>query len=175
MASRKNLCRLSKAKTMQTASYWINHLNLQPHPEGGYYREIFRSQQRVLGQGEDESKQAVTSIYYLLEGSDFSGFHRIKSDELWYFHKGSPLHIHVIDEQRCHIIYELSDGPSGSLSLAVKAGLWFAAEIPSKKGFTLVSCAVAPGFEFSEFEMGLKKEMMALYPQHAGLFDKFCR
>ena len=76
---------------IQTASYWIKHLNLQRHPEGGYYKEVFRSQQQVLRPGADNKKQACTSIYYLLEGVDFSGFHRIASDELWYFHKGSPM------------------------------------------------------------------------------------
>ena len=79
----------------QNAAYWIKHLNLQPHPEGGFYRETFRSAQEVLRPSSPAVKQAVTSIYYLLEGKDFSGFHRIASDEVWYFHKGAPLHIHV--------------------------------------------------------------------------------
>jgi predicted cupin superfamily sugar epimerase len=160
---------------IQTASYWIKHLNLQRHPEGGYYKEIFRSQQQVLRHGADDLKQACTSIYYLLEGTDFSGFHRIASDELWYFHIGSPILIHIINEQGISSAFELSDTLSGSFSIAIKAGLWFAAEIPSGKGFTLVSCNVAPGFEFGEFEMAEKQEMIALYSQHADLFNKFCR
>jgi len=160
---------------IQTASYWIKHLKLQRHPEGGYYREVFRSQHRVLRPGADKKKQACTSIYYLLEGTDFSGFHRIASDELWYFHKGSPMLIHVINEHGIYFAFELSDTPAGSLSVAVQAGLWFAVEIPSGSGFTLVSCAVAPGFEFGEFEIAEKQEMIALYPQHARLLSKLCR
>jgi predicted cupin superfamily sugar epimerase len=159
----------------KNASYWIDHLNLQPHPEGGYYKEIFRSKQRVLRHGADELKQACTSIYYLLEGEDYSGFHRIASDELWYFHKGEPLLIHIVDEHGVYSSIELSDTSSGVLSAVVEAGSWFASEIPSRNGFTLVSCAVAPGFEFSEFEMAEKRTMMLLYPQHAGLFDRLCR
>jgi predicted cupin superfamily sugar epimerase len=158
-----------------TAAYWINHLNLQPHPEGGYYSEVFRSQQQVLRVGEDVPKQACTSIYYLLEGEDFSGFHRIASDELWYFHKGAPLLVHIIDKNGNYKAHELSDTDTGNLLLAVEAGLWFASSIPSGKGFTLVSCAVAPGFEFSEFEMAVKDKMILAYPQHAALFDKLCR
>ena len=159
----------------QTAAYWIEHLNLRRHPEGGYYKEIFRSQQRVMRVGARKVRQALTSIYYLLEGTDFSGFHRIASDELWYFHKGSPLLIHAIDEKGIHTALELSDTHSGNLSIAVKAGLWFAVEVRSNEGFALVSCAVAPGFEFAEFEMARKEEMMVLYPQHTALLDKLCR
>ena len=159
----------------QTAAYWINHLQLHPHPEGGFYKEVFRSEAEVMRPPSLLSKRACTSIYYLLEGADFSGFHRISSDEIWYFHKGSPLLIHVIDEDGEHVANELSDEATGNLSVVVKAGLWFAAEIPSKNGFTLVSCAVAPGFEFDEFEMGGKDRLTTLYPQHASVFGRLCR
>ena len=159
----------------QNAAYWSKHLNLQPHPEGGFYREVFRSEMEVTRVSSTEKKQAITSIYYLLEGADFSGFHRIASDELWYFHKGSPLIIHAIDPNGNYSAYELSDTSSGSLSVAIKAGIWFASEIPSKTGFALVSCAVAPGFEFSEFEMAKKQVLIALYPLHHLIIDKFCR
>src|ERR1700754_574457 len=147
----------------KNAGYYINSLMLQPHPEGGYYKEVFRSQQNVVREASTIMKQACTSIYYLLEDADFSGFHRIASEELWYFHKGEPLLIHIIDEQGTLLTHELSDEPSGSFSVAVPAGLWFAAEIKSAKGFTLVSCAVAPGFDFSEFEMGTLTNLTALY------------
>jgi predicted cupin superfamily sugar epimerase len=156
-------------------THWIKHLNLQPHPEGGWYREVFRSDKQVTRLNEQAAKQACTSIYYLLENDDFSGFHRIASDELWYFHKGAPLLIHSIDENGVYMAHELSDTPTGSLSVAIKAGLWFASEIPSKAGFALVSCAVAPGFEFSEFEMAEKERLIKRYPQHAALLTRLCR
>ncbi|RFZ84095.1 cupin domain-containing protein [Mucilaginibacter terrenus] len=157
------------------ALYWIEHLNMQPHPEGGFYKEVFRSHQQVTRAGSTEVRQACTSIYYLLEGADFSGFHRIQSDEVWYFHKGVPLVVHVLTEDGRHLPMELSDLPSGNLSLVVPAGLWFAAEIPSKTAYTLVSCAVAPGFEFSEFEMADKATMLATYPNHGALLNQLCR
>ena len=159
----------------QTASYWINHLQLQPHPEGGFYKEVFRSETEVMRPPSLLTKRACTSIYYLLEGEDFSGFHCIASDEIWYFHKGAPLHIHVIDENGEHLPLELSDESTGNLSVVVRAGLWFAAEIPSKRSFTLVSCAVAPGFEFTEFEMAVKEQLTVLYPQHTDLFARLTR
>jgi len=158
-----------------SASYYINHLHLQPHPEGGYYKEVFRSELQVAREGSNELKKACTSIYYLLEGEDFSGFHRLASDELWYFHKGAALLIHIIDEDGKYTQIELSDEVSGSLSAVIKAGLWFASEIPSKESFALVSCAVAPGFEFSEFEMADKGAMIGLYPQHSEILERLCR
>jgi hypothetical protein len=159
----------------QTAFYWIEQLNLLPHPEGGYYREVFRSRRQVMRQGSAAIKQACTSIYYLLEGADYSGFHRIASDEIWYFHKGAPLLIHAIDENGDYALHELSDAPTGSLSIAIEAGLWFAAEVASQQGFSLVSCAVAPGFEFSEFEMAKKEDVVTQYPQHRLLWERLCR
>jgi len=157
------------------AGYWINKLNLQPHPEGGFYKEVFRSQIDVTTANNSKVKQAITSIYYLLEGNDYSGFHRLKSDEIWYFHKGSQLHIHVLDNAGLLQSIELSDLETGSLSVVIPAGLWFAAEIPSKQGFCLASCAVAPGFDFSEFEMAEKDALCKGYPQYADLIARLCR
>jgi predicted cupin superfamily sugar epimerase len=157
-----------------TAQYWIDHLNLQPHPEGGYYKEIFRSVNGVIREGSDTVKQACTSIYYLLEGKDFSGFHRLASDELWYFHKGAGLHIHVINDG-AHQIIELSDSDTGSLQAIIPPNTWFASEIPFGDGFALVSCAVAPGFDFAEFEMAKQAELVAQYPQHKAVLERLCR
>lgn len=157
------------------AAYWIQHLSLIPHPEGGSYKEIFRSQTQVNRKGNAEVLQACTSIFYLLEGDDYSGFHRILSDEVWYFHKGSPLTVHIITADGRHQAHELSDVPMGSLSLVVSAGLWFAAELSHKSGYTLVSCAVAPGFEFNEFEMADKVRLTKNCPGHEELFNRLCR
>jgi predicted cupin superfamily sugar epimerase len=159
----------------KTTPFWINHLNLQPHPEGGYYKEVFRSGVEVMRAETQNIKQACTSIYYLLEGSDFSGFHRLASDELWYFHKGAPLHIHIIDNEGVHTTIELSDGPAGSLQAVIPPNTWFAAELPSQSGFALVSCAVAPGFDFAEFEMAKKQDLLTQYPQHTHLLNRLCR
>ena len=161
--------------SLPDANHWISKLNLQPHPEGGYYKEVFRSSQYVRREENDSRKHACTSIYYLLEHADFSGFHRIMSDEIWYFHQGVPLNIHIITENGDYQLLELSDSQTGSLSLVVPAGLWFAADIPGKQGYTLVSCAVAPGFEFAEFEMADKQQLIGEYPTHAELFSRLCR
>ena len=157
------------------ARYWINKLNLQAHPEGGFYKEVFRSQIEVTVANSNKQKQAITSIYYLLAGDDYSGFHRIKSDEIWYLHTGVPLVIHVLNDAGLLQSIELSDTETGRLSAVIPAGLWFAAEIPSKQGFCLASCAVAPGFDFSEFEMAEKGALSESYPQYKDLIAKLCR
>ncbi len=157
------------------AQHWIHRLQLLPHPEGGYYKEIFRSANEVTRAGATDPKQACTSIYYLLEGRDFSGFHRLASDELWYFHKGAPLHIHVLDNEGNLTTIELSDTDTGNLQAIIPPNTWFAAEIPAGTGFTLVSCAVAPGFDFAEFEMAKKDELLAQYPQHEEILKRLCR
>jgi predicted cupin superfamily sugar epimerase len=159
---------------IQNAAYWIEHLNLTRHPEGGYYKEVYGSDNKISRQFSSQLKDACTSIYYLLEEGDYSVFHKLLSDELWYFHKGEPLNIHVINKDGKYTVFELSDTISGSLSVVIEAGQWFAAEVLSKKDFTLVSCAVAPGFEFAEFEIARKDQLILLYPQHSVLINKFC-
>ncbi|RCH55283.1 cupin domain-containing protein [Mucilaginibacter hurinus] len=157
------------------AFHYINTLQMQPHPEGGYYKEVFRSPREVVRKGEDALKKACTSIYYLLQAGDYSGFHRLQSDEIWCFHKGEALHIHVLDNAGQLITHELSDAETGSFSLVIPAGLWFASEVAAPQGFSLVSCAVAPGFDFSEFEMARKSEMLKTYPQHQSILNRLCR
>jgi predicted cupin superfamily sugar epimerase len=155
--------------------YWIKRLELQPHPEGGHYKEVFRSSQAVNRENTNDIKQACTSIYYLLQDKDYSGFHRILSDEIWYFHQGVPLHVHIIDENGQYVAHELSDTETGNLTVVVKAGLWFAASVPSESGYSLVSCAVAPGFDFNEFEMAKCETLAAKYPQSKDVIERLCR
>jgi uncharacterized protein len=160
---------------IQNADYWIQSLELILHPEGGFYREVFRSDIEIYRKSSPVLKQACTSIYYLLESVDFSGFHRIASDELWYYHKGEPLLIYEFNALGLLVTHELSDQESGRLSIAIAAGSWFAAAIPSGIGFSLVSCAVAPGFDFAEFELANRDDLNSLFPGHTAIIDRFCR
>ena len=150
--------------------FWINKLAMQPHPEGGFYKETFRSGAAVnAGWGE---RNALTSIFYLLEGSNFSAFHRIKSDELWYHHHGGTLLIHEINQDGGLQAHRLSaDNPFA----AIAPGSWFASEVEDKESFVLVSCAVAPGFDFSDFELADKAELTALFPANAELISRLTR
>ena len=152
----------------------ISRLSLQPHPEGGFYAETYRAAFDVAPAGEGFTS-AVTSIHYLLEGDDYSGFHRIAYPELWYFHDGEPLAIHEIDAAGAYRVRTLGRGEGHLLSLAVEPGTWFAADLPGKTGFALVSCAVAPAFRFDIFEMARREALLRDFPQHAEVIKRLCR
>ncbi len=170
----------------------IARLSLLPHPEGGFYRETYRAAYQVA-LTEDAAPSppgtpssipssitppttsSVTSIHYLLQGDDYSGFHRIAYPELWYFHDGEPLTVHEIDAAGQYRARTLGRGPDHHLSFAVEPGTWFAAELPGKSGFALVSCAVAPAFDFAKFEMAKRADMIARYPALAEILARLCR
>jgi len=137
----------------------IDALKLEPHPEGGFYREMYRSEIRVSDLSLTGSKSAHTSIYYLLSGNDFSAWHRIKSDETWYFHLGCDLLIYFIDQNK--MVRNVRVGmESKSFQATIPANTWFAAKPVKEDAYCLVSCAVAPGFEFEDFEMGNREALL---------------
>jgi predicted cupin superfamily sugar epimerase len=160
---------------MDHAAYWIERLELLPHPEGGYYKEQYRSGKTVKKEDSEKHYAACTSIYYLLEGKDFSAFHRLKSDELWYFHKGAALNIYQLDTDGSVTVKRLSDSQDGELSIYIGSDTWFAAEVAGGSGYALVSCVVAPGFEFAEFEMADFSTFKTKSPENAELVKRLCR
>ena len=155
----------------------VANYKLEPHPEGGYFKEVYRSAQTVsaeaLGFQFDGERSYCTSIYFLLTAGNFSGFHRIKQDEVWHFYHGHPLTVHVIDEKgkyQAHVVgFDLEEGPSPQLVVPARA--WFASSVNSSEGedgYSFVGCTVAPGFDFRDFEMAKRAELLivALFPQH---------
>lgn len=141
----------------------INTLGLQPHPEGGFYGETYRSEEVIPG----KERNLLTSIYFLLTDSNVSRFHRIKSDELWYFHSGSTVIVHTLDENGHteHLLgNDLSKGERPYL--VVPKDTIFGSSIKGSKGYALVSCAVAPGFDFRDFELLSREDLMNQFPAH---------
>jgi predicted cupin superfamily sugar epimerase len=155
----------------------IQALDLQPHPEGGYFRETYRSPERIL-RPDNRERNASTAIYYLLQSSDYSAWHRIRSDELWHFHAGTPLDVHVLGDNGSVVTHRVGNPlvHAGAVFQAVvPANHWFAAERVQDIGnedFALLGCTVAPGFEFSEFELGHTAALLATYPNHAALIRR---
>jgi uncharacterized protein len=164
----------------ETAQYWIGHLQLKKHPEGGYFREIYRSDEIIHKKNLPERysgfRNFSTSIYFLLESHEFSAFHRIKSDETWHFYAGSPLTIISINKEGQLLEHTLGNHPGGSelLQHTVPKGNWFMARVLYPETYSLAGCTVAPGFDFDDFELGKTKELTLLFPNYAGLFNKFC-
>jgi predicted cupin superfamily sugar epimerase len=163
---------------MKSKNYWINKLELQAHPEGGFYKETYRSSESIdkenLPARFDADRNFSTSIYFLLAEGDFSAFHKIKQDELWHFHYGSSLTIHIISPSG-----EYSNQKLGldidheeTLQVIVPAGHYFSAEVNDKNSYVLSGCTVAPGFDFSDFEMPCYDELFAMFPKHKNLISK---
>jgi predicted cupin superfamily sugar epimerase len=150
----------------------IAALRLAPHPEGGYFRETFRSADRVTT-GRGTTRSALTTILFLLGSDDFSAFHRLTSDEIWHFYRGDSLAVEIIDPAGRHERRVL--GPDGPWQTAVPAGVHFASHVEHPDGFALVGCDVAPGFEFADFFLATRSILTAHYPQHAGLIAKYTR
>ena len=156
----------------------IQHLGLLPHPEGGYYRETYRSNGTIeKPDGFAGERNFSTAIYFLLTAGNFSAFHRIKADEVWHFYDGSPASIHVIDTSGAYTLHKLGiDFSKGEVpQLVVKAGDWFGSSVEEGGSYSLVGCTVAPGFDFNDFEMGDRTELMKSYPQHREIIERLTR
>ncbi|MCH7412993.1 cupin domain-containing protein [Belliella sp. R4-6] len=146
----------------------VAELGLIPHPEGGYYKEIYRSE---LGIGTPSGERStVTSIYFLLTSENVSKFHQIKSDEMWFYHEGSPLTVHVIDENGQY--EKIKIGPvceNNRPQQMVPAGVIFGSTVDQHDSYALVSCVVSPGFDFEDFRLFSCEELLAKYPEHSGI------
>ncbi len=156
----------------------IKELNLSPHPEGGYFRETYRCNESIekehLPERYDGNRSISTAIYFLLKGDQYSAFHRLKSDEIWHFYRGSPLTIYCIspDGERTDVILGNNIENGESPQAVIKKGTWFAAAMNDTSSYTLVGCTVAPGFDFSDFEMGEREELIQNFPQHEKLINE---
>ena len=138
-----------------TAKDYIQHLQLIPHPEGGYYKETYRSPLEISVEGFDDLRSISTSIYFLLEKGQESALHRIKSDEIWFFQDGDSIEIFELDEHNAEVITLLGKNiiRGEVLQYVVKAGRWFGSRLKPDSSFCLVACQVSPGFDFRDFEL----------------------
>ena len=160
-----------------TAEQFIDHLQLLPHPEGGFYKETYRSAS-VIPKGTiqpfTEERNVSTAIYFLLPSGHISALHKILSDELWFFHCGTSLLIHSFDKEngvkthRLGFDIEKGDMPCRMIS----AHSWFGAEVEAENSYSLVSCTVAPGFDFNDFELGKREILIKEFPDHQDLIHR---
>ena len=165
---------------MKNAAFYKTQLQLKPHPEGGYYKETYRSIGNIPPEalkGFNGSRSYSTAIYYLLERADHSAFHRIKSDECWHYYAGDTLLIHVFNNDGNYNCIKLGAGPDKQevFQFVVPANTWFAAECAKYSSFVLTGCTVSPGFDFNDFEMADKQVLLKEYPSQQGLISRLCR
>ena len=158
------------------AQYLRERLDLSELPgEGGYYKETYRSDKTIILPSETDGERSIsTSIYYLLDGTQFSAFHRLKSDEIWHFYIGSSITLYIINKME-----NLSEVKLGSniekgelFQIQVRAESWFAATVNDISSYALIGCTVSPGFDYLDFELGDRKKLIERYPQHKSIIEK---
>jgi hypothetical protein len=166
----------------QQAQHVITRLCLERHPEGGHYRETYRSVESISAEYLPErfaggARPFSTAIYFLLADDDFSALHRIKSDEIWHYHAGGTMLIHEVDQSGRYVQHKLGGDCSKNVSfqVVVKAGSWFGATLEKPGTFTLVGCTVSPGFDFRDFEMAERGELLRQFPGLREIIERLTR
>lgn len=163
---------MTEEKQKASANYWIEKLQLQKHPEGGYFRETYRSKelyaQENLPKRYKGNRAFATSIYFLLKSNECSKLHKIHSDEVWHYHAGDAVNIHLIDPEGNYSYQKL--GPNieagEQLQCILPHETWFGATIDNLFGFSLFGCTGAPGFDFQDFELAKRAELLKKFPKH---------
>jgi len=150
--------------------YLIETLKLRPHPEGGYYGEVYRSELPISTQNGERS--LMTSIYFLLTSKDVSRFHVIASDELWFHHEGSDLTVHMLDEYGHSELKLGTQDAAARPQQLVPAGKIFGSTVDSPDSYALVSCVVAPGFDFRDFKLFERTELLNKFPEHETIISR---
>lgn len=158
----------------------IKELGLIEHPEGGYYREMYRSDRSIAQTcipEHDGPRSVSTAIYFLLSNDAFSAFHKVIQDESWFFHFGDPIDLHMISPDGKHSVAKIGNSISNGETpqFTVPGEHWFGAISSGTNGYSLVSCTVAPGFEFNDFTLANRSELKRLFPHHSQLIDALTR
>ena len=163
---------------MHKADDLIKQLELKPHPEGGYFKETYRSDEAIRSLPErynGRSRNIGTSIYFLLKGNQCSAFHKLLSDEIWHFYEGSTIKLFIIDSAGNLITPELGNDISNGeqYQYTVPRNCWFSARPLDPDGYSLVGCTVAPGFDFSDFQLADRNYLLKAFPQHESIIKSF--
>jgi predicted cupin superfamily sugar epimerase len=157
----------------------IKKLNLTKHLEGGYFSEKYRSEHiiNLVIDGVKKQRNCAASIYFLLSKGDFSAFHKLSCDELWNYHSGSPVIIITIDNKGKLMKYRLGKNikRNEKPQLLIKSGLWFAAVPANKNYYSLVSCITVPAFDYKDFQLAKRSELLKRFPQHKDVIEEFTR
>lgn len=162
----------------EKAKYYKDKLMLQKHPEGGYFKEVYRAGEIIeadmLPTRYGGDRVFSTSIYFLLDENQVSKLHKLKSDEVWHFYDGSAVKIYVIQpDGKLEVRLLGSKLENGeTLQTVIEKNSWFGAELIDKNQCGLIGCTVAPGFDFNDFEIGDKENLLRLFPQHSKLINK---
>ena len=159
----------------------IRRFDLKPHPEGGFFKETYRSEGKIseasLPKAYSGERNYATSIYFLLTSDMFSAFHKINQDEIWHFYAGTPLRIHCISKEGNYEAHDMGTDFDSNLvpQVVIPGGSWFAAETLHPNSYSFVGCSVAPGFDFDDFVLPTQKELLEKFPDHEPLIRRLTR
>ena len=160
------------------AEEWIRALGLEPHPEGGFFRETYRAKEIVSASGLPKrysgGRPFSTAIYFLLRSGEVSKLHRLKSDEVWHFYDGSALRLHILTPDGGYSAPVLGRRArlTSIFQLVVPRGAWFGAEVIGRGSFSLIGCTIAPGFDFADFELGERADLLERFPARRRLIER---
>ena len=161
-----------------SAQYWIEHLQMTTHVEGGAFKETYRSPgsiaREALPSGFGGNRPFGTAIYFLLQQGQFSALHRIVADEVWHFYEGDALEVVEITPAGVLHIHKLGRNPEAgeNFQCVIPAGSWFGSRVSGNGEYALVGCTVAPGFDFADFELAESDSLSKLFPQHHQLIQE---
>jgi hypothetical protein len=155
------------------AARLVKKLGLEKHPEGGYFKQTYKSDTVVDLEGYDGPRSIATAIYYMLVGNQFSAFHMLKSDEIWHHYAGGSITLYVIDNDGK--LSKIKIGGGGTPQAVVKAHTWFAASLDSKKSYCLLGCTMSPGFDYRDWALGKRVELLGMYPQHKKIIFRYTK
>ncbi len=164
-----------------TADYWINHLQLTPHIEGGAFVRTYSADlsipQQQLPSTFNGARPVATAIYFLLQQNQFSAMHRLAADELWHFYYGDTLVVYEIEPEGRLIQHLLGSTPAHGehFQCLVKAGSWFGSALKEGGDYSLVGCTVSPGFDFADFELADRQALLKQYPGHSSIINRLTR
>ena len=164
-----------------TVETLVKELDLLPHPEGGFYKETYRSEGKItqsyLSPNFKGDRNMATGIYFLIEKNNFSALHKIKSDETWHFYYGDALEVIEINEQGHLTITKIGSNLSNgeTFQYTVKANTWFGSRVSEGGHFSLVGCTVYPGFDFNDFELANRDVLINLFPKHENIITELTR
>lgn len=153
----------------------IQHFNMQPHPEGGFYAKQYAAAEIIDHPLKPQTTRPLySSIYYLITKACYSSWHRLATDEMWHFYEGDPVNIHMISDSGVYHTTTLAAiGPDMRFQYVVPAQTWFAVESHGHLGYSFTGCSLAPGFDFEDFELAKLKDLTNTYPQYSELIAKY--
>lgn len=161
---------------MKTANYWIEKLQLKKHPTAGYFIESYRASWNIITPDHEGGvRSAKTIAYYLLESKEIGYWRRIKSDEIFHFYAGNDLLIHILNIKGELTVMKLGNTEQqqdAQLQIIIPANTWFALEVSVPDAYSLVACAVTPGFEYQDYEVPDKSVLLRAFPQHKKIIDR---